>query len=402
MNFSSNKPNPRVLVSWRRFGPYHLTRLCAASAVLPLVGLEISTVDKVNAWEPAETTGFTKHTVFDGVDPDSLSIRDASGRLWALLEELRPCVLVLHGWADRYARCLLTWALRRGVPTVLMSESTAGDEKRYWYREAIKRRVVSLFDAGFVGGEPQREYLEYLGMDSARISLGYDVIDNAYFSEGAAWVQNNSEAKSCARIRRPYFLASARFVAKKNLLQLIKVYKKYCERTSTPWKLVILGDGELRPELEHLRLELGLKDDVLLPGFKQYSELPTYYGMASCFVHASTSEQWGLVVNEAMASGLPVLVSNRCGCAADLVEEGVNGFTFDPYDVTELADRMYSMAHGGLDLAAMGAASRRIIANWGPDRFAQGLAGAVEMALRAPRRRPGMVDRALLWALMHR
>ena len=102
--------------------------------------------------------------------------------------------------------------------------------------------------------------------------------------------------------------------------------------------------------------------------------MPAYYGLASAFVHASTTEQWGLVVNEAMASGLPVLVSNRCGCAPDLVQEGVNGFTFDPYNVEQLAQLMLKIsAFQTFSLSTFGAASRRIIADWGPERFASGL-----------------------------
>ena len=130
-----------------------------------------------------------------------------------------------------------------------------------------------------------------------------------------------------------YFLASARFIEKKNLSGLLHAYAAYRRATpDDPWSLVVLGDGELRPELERLRGELGLDDVVSFPGYRSYQELPAYYGLASCFVHASTTEQWGLVVNEAMAAGLPVLVSNRCGCAANLVQEdgvqeGGNGFT---------------------------------------------------------------------------
>ena len=101
-----------------------------------------------------------------------------------------------------------------------------------------------------------------------------------------------------------------------------------------------------------------------------------------------------------MAAGLPVLVSNRCGCARDLVREGVNGFTFDPFDVEELARRMYDLAHGNVDRAAMGRASREIIAGWGPERFADGLAQAVEVALSVPRPRAGWADRAILRALI--
>jgi glycosyltransferase involved in cell wall biosynthesis len=100
-----------------------------------------------------------------------------------------------------------------------------------------------------------------------------------------------------------------------------------------------------------------------------------------------------------MASGLPVLVSNRCGCASDLVQEGVNGFTFDPYNVEELARLMLKLSTLNSQLSTMGDASRRIIADWGPERFASGLQQAVEMALRVPRPRSTWFDRLLLKAL---
>ena len=127
-----------------------------------------------------------------------------------------------------------------------------------------------------------------------------------------------------------------------------------------------------------------------MPGFKQYGELPLYYANAGAFVHASTTEQWGLVVNEAMASGLPVLVSERCGCAPDLVETGRNGYTFDPHDVDALARLMLDMASDACDRAAMGRASREIVARWSPATFAEGFGGPSVAALDAPLPRPGL------------
>lgn len=149
-----------------------------------------------------------------------------------------------------------------------------------------------------------------------------------------------------------------------------------------------------------------------MPGFKQYDELPVYYGLASAFVHASATEQWGLVVNEAMASGLPVLVSNRCGCAMDLVKDGVNGFTFDPHNVEQLASLMFKLSTLNslagrseaktAPLSTLGAASREIISSWGPERFADGLVRAVKMALTTPRPQPTPIDRLLLRVLLAR
>jgi glycosyltransferase involved in cell wall biosynthesis len=108
-----------------------------------------------------------------------------------------------------------------------------------------------------------------------------------------------------------------------------------------------------------------------------------------------------LVVNEAMASGLPVLVSNRCGCASDLVQDGKNGFTFDPYDIEQLAGHMQQMSRMETETRkAMGHVSERIIADWGPSRFADGLHGAVQRALEGNPPRAGWLDRFLLQGLL--
>jgi glycosyltransferase involved in cell wall biosynthesis len=176
-------------------------------------------------------------------------------------------------------------------------------------------------------------------------------------------------------------------------------------RSSTPqstWDLVIIGDGELRSDLEKLRSELGLEDCVQMPGFKQYEQLPSYYANAGAFIHASTTEPWGLVINEAMASGLPVLVSNRCGCATDLVQERENGWTFDPFNVEQMADLMLRISSDEDGRLKMGVRSRDIIAIWGLDRFASGLTGAVQAALSEPRRGAGILDRLLLSVLIRR
>jgi glycosyltransferase involved in cell wall biosynthesis len=113
----------------------------------------------------------------------------------------------------------------------------------------------------------------------------------------------------------------------------------------------------------------------------QQDELLPYFAHAKCFIHASTTEQWGLVVNEAMAAGLPVIVSNRCGCFEDLVVTGVNGFGFNPENQEELTNLMSKMSSVDVDLESMGKASLQHIEKYSPDYFAQGLNSAIEYAL---------------------
>jgi glycosyltransferase involved in cell wall biosynthesis len=118
--------------------------------------------------------------------------------------------------------------------------------------------------------------------------------------------------------------------------------------------------------------------------------------LAGAFVHASLVEQWGLVVNEALAAGLPVLVSSRCGCVPELVRDR-NGFVFEPLDIDGLARLMVRIS--GQDLQAMGQASQQIVAEWSPDRFAEGMLSAARAALDVGAPRPSFFDSLLLKAL---
>jgi glycosyltransferase involved in cell wall biosynthesis len=392
MESAGAEPAVTTLVAFWRFGPYHLARLAAARRRLHARGLAFGTDDGYG-WDHEASEGVD--TLLPGQSIERPDPETSARRFVDVLARSGPRAVAIPGWGDPVSLAALREAKARRIPLVLMSESTAWDEPRVAWKEAVKRRIVRLFDAALVGGRPQANYVAQLGMPPERIFLGYDVVDNAHFARPAP-----APAEIAPWNGRPFFLASARFIAKKNLPRLLRAFARYRELAgSDAWNLVLLGDGPLRAELEALRAQLGLEPHLLVPGFRQYPELPGWYQAASCFVHASTSEQWGLVVNEAMAAGLPVLVSNRCGCAVDLVQEGVNGFTFDPLDMEQLARLMHRVAHGEADRGAMGAASRRIIADWGPERFAMGLKAAVDCALAQPRRPISALDRALIWAL---
>jgi glycosyltransferase involved in cell wall biosynthesis len=212
----------------------------------------------------------------------------------------------------------------------------------------------------------------------------------------------------------PYFLASNRFVERKNLGRLLEGYKIFqdlvfrlqgAEKTGV-WPLVLLGDGELRGRLEALCVELGVQvfsfqdsvfssaghEDlklnsyklkttagagcVVFAGFRQIGELPSFYAGAGAFVHPALEEPWGLVINEAMASGLPVLSSHNVGAAEELVQEGKTGFLFDPRDVNSIAEslfKMFSMSEAARH--KMGMEAREMLERKVPSRaFGEGLA----------------------------
>jgi len=403
----------RVAVLFHRFGPYHHARLSAAGQLMSVFGVEACAAEDTYAWAKVDgSANFTRITLTDRDSGDRRWRCELQRNLWRALDEIKPQMVVIPGWSSADAVSALWWCGKKNIPAVVMSESTVWDERRVVWKEWIKSRLVKLFSAGLAGGTPHADYLAQLGLARNRISTGYDIVDNDYFAARAAEVRSQKpEVKKQRGLPEKYFLASARFIEKKNLSKLIEAYARYRElaekseignRKSEIWSLVLLGDGPLRETLKSQISTLDIRDHVLLPGFKQYDELPAYFGLAGAFVHASTTEQWGLVVNEAMASGLPVLVSSRCGCAQDLVQEGVNGFTFDPCDIEQLAKLMLRVSDSQFPISDFGTASRRIISSWGPERFANGLRDAVTTALKNPRPHFGALDRLLLRLLLQR
>jgi glycosyltransferase involved in cell wall biosynthesis len=391
-----------VAVVFHHIGPYHHARLNAAADGLSVTGIEWS--DKGHdAWGAGATPArYHKVSLFpEATDhyPDKVELRSA---FWSALEQTNPDAMAVNGWNNFGSLIAANCCVRRGIPMLVMSESSRQDEPRIWWKEIIKQRIVGLYSAALVGGQRHVEYLVELGMPRERIFTGYDVVDNAYFREKTEEIRSQrSEVRQKYALPDNYFLASARFVEKKNLPKLIQAYAEYRRRshieTKVPWDLVLLGDGPLRRTLNAQLSTLNLHEHVHLPGFKPYDELPVYYALAKAFVHASTTEQWGLVVNEAIASGLPVIVSNRCGCAPELVNG--NGFTFDPMNEDELVTRLSDMGSlSDQERKHLGDNSYRIAADFAPERFGEGLDRAASAALGVPQKRFGVMDRALLLA----
>jgi glycosyltransferase involved in cell wall biosynthesis len=277
-----------------------------------------------------------------------------------------------------------------------MSETKADDAPRMWWKEIAKRWLLSRCDAALVGGRSHARYLEELGFPTDRIVLGYDVVDNDYFRRGSALVRHEAQARrAAAGLPGNYFFACTRFIARKNVDLLLRAYARYRTRASgeIPWGLVIAGGGEEEARLKALERALDL-DGVIWPGFVQYDELPLYYGLASAFVHAAVAEPWGLVVNEAIASGLPVLVSRSVGAAGELVAHGVNGYLFDPHDANDLAEAMTQLAGlSAVERTDMASASSAIASRWEPSRFGAGLLTAAQMGKR------GRDSRRSTWSL---
>ena len=412
----------KVALLFDNFGPYHWARAAAAAGCCDLLAVQFGSTSDTYAWAQEAGGKAALRTLNPDGPSTALPGVDMRKRLEPVLADFGPDAVMVPGWSSREALMALRWCGATGTPAVAMSESTPWDAPRTRCREAIKRRLLRLFSAALVGGSPHADYVLQLGIPLDRVFLGYDAVDSSYFAAEAA-----RHRAGVPPLCRPYFLSSNRFVKRKNLLRLIEAYAAYLKlgRGHTTalqppvcdcWNLCLLGGGEQEPALLARCQALGLKvietapwdsaltpdscplspGIVFFPGFRQINELPRFYAHAGCFIHPALTEPWGLVVNEAMASGLPVVVSNRCGCAPDLVQDGVNGSTFDPYKVEELAQLMLRVAAFNFPLSAFGDASKRIVSDWGPERFAAGFKAAADKAVEVGPVRPVLGDRLLL------
>jgi 1,2-diacylglycerol 3-alpha-glucosyltransferase len=305
--------------------------------------------------------------------------------LWRRLDELEPEVVLVPGYYTAPALAAAVWAKRRKRKAILMTETTRDDHERFWWKEAAKGRLIrSLFDAAIAGGRRHAEYLQELQFPASRIGRFYDVVDNDFFRGGVA---RSKRERTRAEFGLPerYFLYVGRLAAEKNLESLIGSFAE-ARRRGLDYSLVMVGDGPLRGHLEAQARKAGLENRVLFAGLKTAPRILPYYAFAHAFVLPSRREPWGLVVNEAMAAGLPVIVSNRCGCAGDLVEHGVNGFLFEPDRNEELPDLLWRAGHWSPEeRERMGRGSAELISHYSLQHWAEEVFRLVRTASFASR-----------------
>ena len=384
----------KTAILLRHIGPYHQVRLEALSKLCDLAVFAYGDMADVAY---GEFEGDRSYRYFPQKD---VFTKPFAG-VQKFLETIQPDIVAVPGWAEPSARIGLRWSLRHHTPVVVFSDSQEKDLPRMFWKEWVKSRIVHLFAAAQVAGKSHVQYITKLGLPVERVFTGCDVVDNEYFHIGAEAARAHKD-KHHANFGLPekFFLASNRFLPRKNVLGIIEAYAQYRQNGAPgDWGLVLLGDGQGRCAIEAASDKLNLGGHIVMCGMRPYAELPVYYGLAGAFVHASFSEQWGLVINEAMAAGLPILVSDRCGCVPDLVCEGGNGYSFDPHDIQCLATHMTKMANGDYDLNAMGEMSKQIISVWTPEVFAEHFMRAAKKAIELPLPKFGLVDSLLLKGL---
>lgn len=367
----------RVAVIWVDWYFYHVARFRAlverSVAVDQVVGIELVGGAGVHAgynFRDDRRGTLPIQTLFPGAAWSEVTGLSLALNLWRCLAKLRPSLILIPGYYTVPAIAAAVWGRLHHRRTVLMTETTGHDHPRSWWKERLKGILIRLlFDWAIAGGNAHRRYLIQLGFCSDRIASFYDIVDNEYFSQRTTALRKHSSAQEFGLPER-YFLYVGRFAEEKNVAALISAYVDYrCAGGS--WSLVLVGDGPLLETLQATAAAANHRADIHFEGLAKSADLPQYYAFAGCFVLPSSREPWGLVVNEAMASSLPVIVSNRCGCAEDLVSQSENGFVFDPTKPNQLLECLQIISESGPQkLTAMGERSCEIISSFTPRAWA--------------------------------
>jgi glycosyltransferase involved in cell wall biosynthesis len=364
-----------IAVVWARFGPYHMDRCEALGERMAgrVHGIEIAERDRIYAWEAAgQGTSFRKHTLFPGrTMPETLPFR-------SLLRLLRVCIRVkarhvfLPGY-DRYEFFALAVMLRLlGRRVYVLVDSKFDDKPRRLWREVGKSLIIKPYCGALAAGTRSEQYLRFLGFRKPVVT-GHNTVSLARVLESARGSSPNQPP-----FANRHFVIVARFVPKKDIGTALAAYARYRELAAgAAHGLHICGsgalEGEIRTRIADLRLE-----GVVLHGFLQRDGVARVLAGGLALIVPSVEEQWGLVVNEALAFCLPILATDQVGARDLLVRSAVNGYIFEPGNVAGLAQLMLRLAADEAEWCRLVEGSRQLRERADSARFADAVVALLE------------------------
>jgi glycosyltransferase involved in cell wall biosynthesis len=254
-----------------------------------------------------------------------------------VIEKFKPNAILVYGWSFKSHLKVLRY-FKNKIPVLFRGDSTLLDESGYLSsikRNLFLRWVYRHIDVALYVGKHNYDYYIKAGLKKAKLILAPHAIDNLRFTNSTNFDENGKEG-----FRHQLNIPSADFVflfagkleSQKAPGLLLSAFTKSDFNKSV--HLVLVGNGVLE---KRLKVDYQYHENIHFMDFQNQVQMPSVYEMADVYVLPSNSETWGLSVNEAMANGKAIIVSNKCGCAIDLVEEGKNGFVFKAGDTEDLA-----------------------------------------------------------------
>ena len=335
----------RIGLLFAQFSAYHIDR-CQAVALrfagrAEVLAVEVATSSTTYAWEASgEVAGAHKITLFPGEKYDQIGwLR----RFWRQFKALRGCdtVMIGIGYNERDV-IALSWLLAMlGKQVILLSESKFDDKPRTILTECLKAAVLAPYSSAIVGGHRHIAYFRFLGFRRRSVLPGYDTVSLARVRA----MGGGAVAPAGADYASRNFIFVGRFVDKKNLLELIVGYALYTKGAGhQARRLVLIGAGAEEPAMRAVAAAQGVSDLIDFPGFLDAGAVAQHLRGGLALVLTSSEEQWGLVVNEALAFGLPAIISAAVGSGDLLVRNLRNGYVIEQGSPQGLAQAMANLA----------------------------------------------------------
>ncbi len=297
------------------------------------------------------------------------------------LREQRFDAVAINGWVVKSCLQAARGCRRLGIPCIVRGEAN-NLRQRPWWKRLVHRRLMRFYDAFCPIGEASAAFYRELGIDDRFLFRAAYCIENDRIAEGSP---RDPESITRAKQRfglsadRCCFLFCGKLIAKKQPLGMLEALR-LAVAAGASCEALIVGEGELRGQCEAFVEQHDLP--VRFAGFLNQSEIGCAYSASDALVLPSdTGETWGLVVNEAFASGIPALVSDQVGCHPDLIAAGETGWVHPFGDWQTLANQMVTAAADRAQLASMGANARQRIASYSPGDAAEGLLRAARFAV---------------------
>lgn len=276
--------------------------------------------------------------------------------------------LWIHGYAHAVNVIAVLAAKYKGIPVFVRSETHLGLQRSGWkrvVRDGMLRVAYKFVDGFLAIGSGNRKYYESLGIAPSRIFDVPYAVDNERFIQSAMLSADERDAvraKYGLDQSLPVVVYASKFIQRKHPDDLVEAFS-VLQREGLSASLLLVGTGEMEIELRAKVKAANLRN-VVFAGFANQSELPRIFGASDVFVLPSENEPWGLIVNEAMCAGIPVIVSEEVGCVQDLVEDGVNGCRMRAGDVGSLVAAMRTILQDEVRRKLMGEHARERISQW--------------------------------------
>lgn len=355
------------------------------------------------AWDVPLLQGYRSRVLPAWHDPGTVTATTPLSR--SLLRALREAdgqpafnVLWVHGYASLNSLRGMLAAYALGIPVLLRADIWLADRPRSPLRLFAKRLFFSALRPLVSGilsiGSNNAAYWNFYFGDRVQQFLLPYAVDNDWFEANARLAAPALPAlRDALQLEpgRPVVLYASKLQERKLAGDLVAAFQALQRRSRTYAKpyLVLVGDGEERGALEQQVGELGL-EDVRFAGFRNQTELPGFFALADVFVLPARHEPWGLVVNEVMACGCPVVLSSDVGAAADLVTNGVEGFVYPTGNIEALTTSLERVLASPESAGRMGEAAARRISTWNFEADIRGL--HLALAALTHRRQPAFTS----------